>query len=123
MAECSTLTAPNDTEHTSDAVMWFRSGWNYTLRAEPPLSESGPCEGKDRTVGVSALGRRAEQRGSKGRRQIPSWKSGTGSFCLSRHIWAFVSLFVHSLIYSSIHSARQSVTQEMLRSVQLCSLA
>ena len=42
MAECSMLTAQNDMEHTSDTSVWFRSGWNYTLRAEPTLSESEP---------------------------------------------------------------------------------
>lgn len=112
MAEHRTLTARNDTEHTSDAGCVVRSGWNYTLRAEPTLSESEPERSLDpaeaRTVGgVWAPSCRAEQRGSEGRRQIPSWNSGTGFFCLSRHVWSFVC---SSIYRSFIHSARQLVS-------------
>lgn len=101
MAECSMLTARNDMEHTSDTSVWFRSSWNYTLRAEPTLSESelelsvGPAKARV-AWGVSVLGHTAKQRDREGTRQIPSWKSGTESFCLSRHMWAFVSWFIHS---------------------------
>lgn len=54
------LTVPHDTEHTSDAVcVWFRSSWNYTLRAEPTLSELEQSIGPSKTglcVGSQALG-------------------------------------------------------------------
>lgn len=97
--------------------VWFRSSWNYTLRAAPTLSASEPEPSLDlaeaRTaLGVSAQGRGAEQRGSKGRRQIPSWKSGTGIFSLCRHLWSFVRSFVRSFI----QQGSQSVTQQCLLS-------
>lgn len=88
---------------------WFRSGWNYTLRAEPTLSESQPEPSLDPAEagtpwGVWGQGCRAEQRGSGGRRQIPSWKPGTGIFCLSRYV---CRLFVCSFI---IHSFSQGLS-------------
>lgn len=62
--------------------------------------------------GVSAQGHGAERRGSQGRRQIPSWKSGTGIFCLSRHLWPFDRSVAHP---SFIHSGRQSVSRSAQR--------
>ena len=71
--------------------VWFSSGWNYTLRAEP---ESSLDTAEARIAwGVSAQSHEAEQRGCKGRRQVPSWKSGARICCHSRHLWWFVHSF------------------------------
>lgn len=84
------------------------------------LSLSGSLNpAKARTTwGVSALGHRAEQRGSKSKRQSPSWKSEAGNFCLSRHMWAFVSSLIH---HSFIQQGSPSLSK--CSEVQLCSLA
>lgn len=104
--------------------VWFRSGWNYTLRAEPTLSESEPEPGLDPAEagtawGVSAQGCRAEQRDSEGRRRIPSWQPGSGNFCLSRHVHSFVDLFIHN---SFIHSFIYLGSSHSTRLTELCRL-
>lgn len=62
--------------------------------------------------GVSAQGHGAERRGSQGRRQIPSWKSGTGIFCLSRHLWPFDRSVAHSFLHSFWEAVRQPLSTE-----------